>query len=254
VACHPSTIKGDELAYFISADFPGAAGAEIDKFLGKPAALFLQGAGGDAKASVIGKELESWRAGTWEDVAAVGRMIASEIQASLSAGLREVRPDLQVSLREMPLPLADLPTREMLTAILENPESRAEGAPVHLRVRRMWAEEQISLLDRGYGLRTEVPVLVQGIQLGRGLRIIGVEGELVAELGSLIRDFYGNGITFPLGYSNGAQMYLPTSRMIREGGYEVESYWEYRQPAPLAEGVEAHLTKALQDLKRAGIE
>ena len=254
VACHPSTIKGDELAYFVSADFPGTAAPEIDKFLGKKAALFLQGAGGDAKASAIGRDLDQWRAGTWEDVAAVGRMIASEIQASYSAGLTKAQPDLQVSLREMRLPLAALPTKEILAAILENPESRAEGAPVHLRVRRMWAEEQIALLDRGFGLRTEVPVLVQGIQLGRGLRIIAVEGELVAELGSLIRDFYGSGITFPLGYSNGAQMYLPTSRMIKEGGYEVESYWEYRQPAPLSEGVEAHFIKALEDLKRAGIE
>jgi hypothetical protein len=118
----------------------------------------------------------------------------------------------------------------------------------------MWAEEQAALIDRGFGLRTEVPVLVQGIRLGRGLRIIGVEGELVAELGTLIHDFYGSGITFPLGYSNGAQMYLPNSRMIKEGGYEVESYWEYRQPAPLSEGVEAHFAKVLEDLKRAGIE
>jgi len=254
VACHPSTIKGDERANFISADFPGAAAAKIGQFPGKPAALFLQGAGGDAKASVIGRDLDQWRGGTWEDVAAVGRMIASEIQSAILQGLREVKPLLNMALVEMKLPLAAPPAREALTSLLESPESRAEGAPVDLLVRRMWAEEQIALLDRGFGLRTEVPVLVQGMQLGRGLRIIGVEGELVAELGSLIRDFYGSGITFPLGYSNGAQMYLPTSRMIREGGYEVESFWEYRQPAPLAEGVEGHFLKALEELKKAKVE
>jgi hypothetical protein len=254
VACHPSTIKGDELAYFISADFPGAAAAEIDKFLGSPAALFLQGAGGDAKPSVIGQDLDQWRGGNWEDVTAVGRMIASEIQGALATGLKEVVPRLNTVLVEIGLPIAPLPTREELTSILERPESKAEGAPVHLRVRRTWAEEQIARLDRGYGLRTEVPVLVQGIQLGRGLRIIGIEGELVAELGVLIRDFYGDGITFPLGYSNGAQMYLPTSRMIQEGGYEVESFWEYRQPAPLAPGLENLFLDGLEKLRRAGIE
>jgi hypothetical protein len=109
-------------------------------------------------------------------------------------------------------------------------------------------------VDRGSGLRTEVPVLVQGIQIGRGLRIIGVEGEIAAEFGSLIRDFYGNGITFSLGYSNGAQMYIPASKMIAQGGYEVESYWEYRQPAPLAQGLEGVFREALVELEKAGIE
>ncbi len=254
VACHPSTIKGDELASFISADFPGAAAAEIDKFLGRRGALFLQGAGGDSKAAIIGRGLDEWRAGTWEDVAALGRMIASDIERASSQGMRKVDPDLKTALVEMRLPLAEAPTREMLAAIRENPQSQAGESPSELRARRMWVEEQIALLDRGYGLRTEVPVLVQGIQLGPGLRIVGVEGELVAELGLLIRDFYRAGITFPLGYSNGAQMYLPTSRMLKEGGYEVESYWEYHQPAPLAEGIEQRLLEALEALKRAGIE
>lgn len=254
VSCHPSTIKGDELAFLISADFPGAAAAEIDRLLGTTAAFFLQGAGGDAKASVIGRGLEEWRGGTWDDVGALGRMIASEIQGAISGGLRKIEPGLRTALVEINLPLAPPPTREAVVSILEDPASAAENAPVERRVRRMWAAEQLALLDRGYGLRTEAPVLVQGIRLGPGLRIIGVEGELVAELGLLIRDFYGGGITFPLGYSNGAQMYLPTSRMIKEGGYEVESFWEYRQPAPLSEGIEQHILAALEELRRAAIE
>jgi hypothetical protein len=254
VSCHPSTIKGDERASFISADFPGAAADEIDKMMGKPCALFLQGAGGDAKASVIGRGLDEWRAGTWEDVEQIGKAIALEIKNALSAGQKKIRPALRTHLVEMLLPLAERPSRGYFLEIIEKAKSQGEIAPVQNRVRRIWAEEQLHLLERGFGLRSEVPVLVQGIDLGEGLRVIGVEGELVGELGRLVRDFYGAGITFPLGYSNGAQMYLPTSAMIDEGGYEVESYWEYRQPAPLAKGWEAHLTKALEDLKKAGIK
>jgi neutral ceramidase len=253
VACHPSTIKGDERAAFISADYPGAACAEIDKACGRPCALFLQGAGGDAKAAVIGRGLAEWRGGTWEDVALTGRTVASELSAARHEGLRKLRPDLRSGLVEMRLPLGPLPTRQGLQTFVEKARSGATGADVSARVRGLWAEEELSRLDRGFGLETEAPVLVQGIELGRGLRLVGVEGELTADLGHLIRDFYGGGITVPLGYSNGARMYLPSSRMIREGGYEVESYWEYRQPAPLLEGVEAHFSKALEQLEKSGI-
>jgi len=75
------------------------------------------------------------------------------------------------------------------------------------------------------------------------VRLIAVEGELVAELGLLIRRFFGKGLTFVLGYSNGEGLYLPTSAMLEEGGYEVASYWEYGFPAPLAPGIEETLTR-----------
>lgn len=254
VSCHASTIKGDERADFVSADFPGTAAAEIDRQMGTPCALFLQGAGGDAKASVIGKDLKEWRAGTWEDVAQAGTAIASEIRAAQAAGLKELTPALWAELVEMDLPLGPAPGRDELLRVLEKTKPHEPDSPASDKAKGLWAEEQLSLIDRGFGLAASAPVLVQGIKLARGLRIVGVEGELTADLGNLIRDYYGGGITFALGYSNGARMYLPSSRMIDEGGYEVESYWEYRQPAPLLKGVEAHFTRALDALKTAGIE
>ncbi len=254
VACHPSTIKGDERADFVSADYPGAAAGELDRRLGKPCALFLQGAGGDAKASLIGRGLKEWRAGTWDDLTAIGKTIAGEIEAARAARLREIKPGLRTALFEMELPLGPPPTKEELLRVLEGTKPQAADTPAEDKAKGLWAEEQLSLIDRGFGLAAAAPVLVQGIELGPGLRLVAVEGELTADLGYLIHDFYGGGLTFPLGYSNGARMYLPSSRMIDEGGYEVESFWEYHQPAPLAKGVEAHYTRALDELKKAGIE
>jgi hypothetical protein len=254
VSCHPSTIKGDERANFVSADFPGAAARELDRRLGKPCALFLQGAGGDAKASVIGQGLKDWRAGTWEDVARVGEKIVSEIESARAAGMKEIKPWLRAGLFEMSLPLAAAPGRDELLRVLQETKPHEPDTPASDRARGLWAEEQLSLIDRGFGLATAAPVLVQGMELGRGLRLVGVEGELTADLGNLIHDYYAGGVTFPLGYSNGARMYLPSSRMIDDGGYEVESFWEYRQPAPLVKGVEAHYSRARDELRKAGIE
>jgi neutral ceramidase len=254
VSCHASTIKGDERADFVSADYPGAAAGELDRLLGKPCALFLQGAGGDAKASAIGQGLKEWRAGTWEDLAIIGKTIATEIEAARAAGMKEITPGLRAELFEMKLPLAPAPGRDELLRVLEETKPHEPDTPASEKARGLWAEEQLSLIDRGFGQAAVAPVFVQGMELGRGLRLVGVEGELTADLGNLIHEYYGGGVTFPLGYSNGARMYLPSTRMIEEGGYEVESYWEYRQPAALAKGVEAHYTRALDELKKAGIE
>ena len=250
VSCHPSTIKGVERSYMISADYPGAAMARLDEYSGGTASLFLQGAGGDSKASVIGKGEEHWRAGTWDDVEEAGKMVADEVIKAVEAGLVSVEPDLHSYSIEMEWPLARPFSREEYEDIIANPKAHSESMP---EVKQMWAKEQIAKLDRGYKLSASVSITAHGVMLGSGLRLIGIEGELVAELGLLIEDFYKDGITFPMGYTDGTQLYLPTSAMLDEGGYEVESYWEYRQPAPLAKGMEKILSETLAEMREKGI-
>ena len=241
VSCHPSTISGFE----ISAEFPGVAMERLDTHLGHSCALFLQGAGGDAKPSVIDGG-ESWRRGTWGDVDASGTMVANEVIDLLAGGLIEVGGDLEGHAVETQWPLEKSIGRGGFEKLLADPETDSTV--------RLWAEEKIAWLDRGYELPGTVPITVQGIQIGQGLRLVGLEGEAVAELGTLIEAFYGEGVTFPLGYSNGAQLYLPISRMLDEGGYEAVSYHEYRQPASLAKGMEDILEKGLRQLEKRGIQ
>jgi hypothetical protein len=120
-------------------------------------------------------------------------------------------------------------------------------------VRRWWAQRIVATLARGEQLPSAVELVVQGIRIGEGLRLVALEGEPVAGYGALMERFYGSGITFPLGYSNGEGLYLPTSEMLDEGGYEVGSFWEYGFPARLAQGFEGILTEALEKLREAGI-
>lgn len=246
VSCHASTISGGAISFQISADYPGVAMEAIDKYLGVSSALFLQGAAGDSKPSVIGKGEKRWRSGNWEDMKNAGDIVAKEVIRTIETGLKQMEPEIQNSITIVDLPLAPVPDMEEYKKIFEDTQSE--------KVKRLWAEEKMTILKRGYNLPTFVPIGVQGIQLGKGLRLIGVEAEIVAEIGFLIKNFYNAGITFPLGYSNGTQLYLPTSNMLDEGGYEAESYWEYRQPASLAKGIEINLTQALQKLLKYGIK
>ncbi|MSS73828.1 MAG: hypothetical protein EXS64_20430 [Candidatus Latescibacteria bacterium] len=125
--------------------------------------------------------------------------------------------------------------------------------PSQQRLYPLWAARQLELLDRGQKLRTAASVLIQGIQLGKGLRMVAIEGEPVAEHGLNMLKFYSEGVTFPLGYANGEAMYLPVTRQLPEGGYEVDSYWEYGAPAGLAPGMEQVVTQTLETFQRQGI-
>ena len=164
----------------------------------------------------------------------------------LDAGLAPIEPQIRCSLVEMKWPLQPPPDRAALQTMAADETGK--------EIKRFWARRQIERLDRGQTLRTDTPVLLHGIQLGERLRLIGLEGEAVAGLGLHILDHYeGRGVTFPLGYTDGMQMYLPTSAMLPEGGMEVESYWEYGMPAPVAKGTEDVVTKALTELRDRGV-
>jgi len=234
VSCHPVIMSGFE----VSAEYPGAAMDRLDAHLGTSASLFLQGAGADANVSV--------RRGTWEDVAEAGEMVADEVIQPLEAGLVEIEPQVRTHLMEVQWPLQPALDQDAYVAVAEDPQGD--------EIRRLWAQSILDRMQRGEPLPTSVPILIQGVQLGTGLRIIGVEGEMVAGLGILIRDFYGEGITFPLGYSNGEGLYMPTSNMMDEGGYEVVSFWEYGYPSRLTPGFEETMLATLADLRDARID
>ena len=218
---------------------------QLDAYLGSGGSLFLQGAGGDTKPAVIGKDVETWRRGNWEDVERAGTIVAGEVIQALEAGLVQIESEIRAHLIDMSFPLVPCLSRSGFEELLENPEID--------ELECLWAERQIVRLDRDQKLPVSVPISCHGVQLGKGLRLVGLEGESVAELGLLIRNFYSEGVTFILGYTDGAQLYLPTSEMLEQGGYEVESYFEYGHPAPLASGLEKILIRTLQQMQAWGI-
>jgi hypothetical protein len=233
VSCHPSTVK----SFAISADYPGTATARLARHLGADVAMFLQGCGGDTKACVIadGDGGRGWRSGTWEDVDEAGRLVAEEVIGALDAGLTQVEPLIRTAIQEMQWPLEPPPARAELEELTTNSK----------RLIRLWATRQLEVLDQGRPRPATVPLLAQYIALADSLRLIALEGEPVAGIGRIIRGHFPQGITFPLGYSNGQGLYLPTEAMLPEGGYEVESAYEYGWPSKLAPGFEAVLHQAL---------
>lgn len=233
ISCHPSMIAGWE----VSAEYPGVVCRGLDVLLGADCAMFLQGTGGDAKPSRSG-DTGQWRSCSWDEVHEVGLQALTEIMRRLNAGLTEVQPDLQCHLQVVPWPLRPPLDEAGFAAIADNP---AEGEQ-----RRIWAQRNRDVLRRGETLPTAFPLALQGLQLGEGLRLVAMQGEAVAGWGLLILQQFPTGVTFPLGYTNGQGLYLPTSDIMPEGGYEVDSYHEYWVSSGLAAGFEEPFLAALE--------
>ncbi|MCC7517556.1 MAG: hypothetical protein IT578_00050 [Verrucomicrobiae bacterium] len=241
-SAHPSA-QGQ---FAITADYPGVAMRQLDAHLGDEASLFLQGMAGDAKTRVCGEGRDTWRQDVWEDSEKGGELLAREVLARMEQGLRPVEPTVRSALVEMEWPLAPPPARATFEAIAGDQEQDA--------MKRRWARRQVEWMDRHGALPSRWPVFAQAIQLGAGLRLIALEGEPVAAHGRSVLDAFREGVTLPLGYSNGEGLYLATSEMLPQGGMEVESYWEYGPPSPLAPGMEAILARTLEAFRRSGIE
>ena len=246
ISCHPSMMGGFE----ISGEYPGAAMRRLDERFGTACSLFLQGVGGDAKPLVIGRGgVDRWQTGTWELMEEAGAIVAGEVLDAVEAGLAPVTPNVRTASVEMTWALTPAPPRSFFEEIVAAtaPENREKS------VQYMWAAKTLERLDRGDVLPRSVTLTAHGVQLGDGLRIVGLEGEATAPWGPFIEDFYGSGITMPLGYCDGTGLYLPNSAMLPEGGYEVVSFWEYGLPSQLAPGMEDEVRKALVVLREQGI-
>jgi hypothetical protein len=125
------------------------------------------------------------------------------------------------------LPLCPLPTEEELNAT----EDRAQailsdrglwkGTRDVARGELAWARACRRLRTRPAPTTLPVRVSSLGIGLGDGtVALIGLPGEIFAEIGHRIRDAVPN--AWPVGYANGNVGYLYPDAALAEGGYEVD--------------------------------
>lgn len=240
VSCHPSSWYEPE----VSADYPGVAQRLINEYFKTDGATFLQGCGGDTKPKHVADGETRWRHGKWEDVEASGRDIANAVAELEKKGLTRYAPEVRCHYEETYWPMEKPPTADELRAVINAPEPHPVKVP--------WAKDMLRRLERFGALPTSVPVGVHGVQIARGVRFVALEGESVGELGNLMLAVYNRGVTFPLGYTNGTQLYLPVKRQHPEEGYEVVSFYEYHWPAPLKPVEDDIVTQTLKRFQTSG--
>jgi hypothetical protein len=224
--CHP-VITQEPL---VSGEFCGVAMDRLEARLGATA-LYLQGCCGDINPR-MGDEKRTVR-GTNADVERIGGELADAVESLLASGNPEPldpTPIMAVH-RDLDLPFAALPTEGELRAQAGEPG--------------VYGELARALLDHPEWLAPSIPLHMQRLDVADGLSLLAMNGEVVVEYGIRIREASA-GAVLPMGYANGMTGYVPTARIIAEGGYEAgEARPYFLLPAPFDPAVEAVMDEAI---------
>lgn len=225
-ACHNTTMGGD--FYEVDGDYAGAAQRFLEQEHPGATALFLTLCAGDQNPNPRGK---------LEQVAQHGRELADAVKRALNGDLAPVRPPIRGAHQIVTLEFAPH-TREVFEAELKD-----AGVFKQRRARLM-----LEAYARGQPVR-QLAYPVQAIAFGHDLTLLALGGEVVVDYALRARREFPRANLVVAGYCNDVACYIPSLRVLREGGYEaVDSMIYYGQPGPLAENVEETIFRAVGEV------
>jgi neutral ceramidase len=107
----------------------------------------------------------------------------------------------------------------------------------------------LSQLDRGGKLPDRYPYPVQVWRFGKDMALISLAGEVVVDYSLRLKAQHGWNNTWVSGYCNDVFAYIPSRRVLLEGGYEgADAMIVYGQPAPFGSAVEELIVEQVSDL------
>lgn len=228
-ACHTTASHGDQ----IHGDYAGFAQVELEEALPGTTALFIAGCGGDINPLPRARP----------DAAQIyGGILASAVDVALKAPMKPLEGPLRAAFEEVAFTFQTPLTREELCALLPGTTS----------VRRRELEYALSVLERDGKYMDSAPFPMQVWKFGQDLTWIFLSGEPVVDYSLKFKARYGWETTWVSGYCNELLAYIPSLRVLREGGYEgTDGAMEYCLPAPFAEDIEEIITTGIERLELA---
>ncbi|SHN14689.1 Neutral/alkaline non-lysosomal ceramidase, N-terminal [Cyclobacterium lianum] len=229
-ACHP-TVMGD---YRLSGDYPGFAQIELEKSFPGATALFFQGAGADQnplprRTLFLARQY--------------GKSLAAAVERVLSEEMKQLEPSIQTAYAEVDLSLAEPPTMDALSEFVASSSG----------YQKRWATRMQAEREEGKEPMRSYPFPVQVWKLG-DQPIMTLGGETVVAYAIELKKIFGQDI-FVMGYTNDVMAYIPSTTILREGGYEgASSQMVYGLPSTWASNIEIEiLHEFLQLAEKAGI-
>lgn len=226
-ACHGTTLGGD--MHKIHGDWIAEAHRVIEERHPGATALIALGTAGDANPAPRG---------TIADVQQHGKEIADNVDKLLTAQLQPLNAPPVGRMEWIKLPLQKLsPVPELIRLSKEN---TVQGYEARLTLERLMRSETIpSVLD--------YPIQIWNFD--NKMAMVNMAGEVVVDYSFLIKEKYGAERLWTNAYANDVPCYIPSKRILKEGGYEAETnmYW-YDKPMPFAPEVEDEIMTAVDAL------
>ncbi|HAC92923.1 MAG TPA: hypothetical protein DCF63_20170 [Planctomycetaceae bacterium] len=231
-SCHTTALGG----LSVNGDYAGFAQISLERSYSGAICLFVQNCGGDANPlpRIRGKD----RAAI--DLAAMyGEILAEAVRQTVQEGSQKVSGPLQSASQSIELSLQPGPSR---------PEIQ-EQLPRLTGMQQREYQHFLNQYTRLGKLPSHVPYPIQVWRLGSQLTWIALTGETVVDYSLAFKEKYGWNTTWVCGYNNDLLSYVPSLRVLREGGYEgTTGMHEYGHRAPYDETVQDRITQCVQRL------
>jgi hypothetical protein len=202
-ATHGTPLGPDN--YQLCGDYAGFAQNYVQDKHPKVQAMFMLGCAGDSNP---------YPRGTMEMTKAHGKTLGEEVCRVLDGKLRPIHGPLKIAFGKGELPLQTLP-REKLETLAKDKRHPQNFAAVQM----------LAVLDKGDKLPTSYACPLTVWQFGKDLTLVGMSGEVVVDYVSFLEKALGPNQLWIAGYCNDVFGYLPSARVLSEGGYETRGLY-----------------------------
>jgi hypothetical protein len=228
-ACHNTTMQFFEWC----GDYAGFAQIEVEKKHPGALALFWIGCGADANPLPRGKI---------ELCEQYGKELAGAVEDALKSNPTPLTEKLIARYDEIELPFDAIPAKDRWSQ-----DALSKAHAVRIRAERMLKKlESGSIPDR----YPRYPVQVW--RFGDQLTWVSLGGEVVIDYNlRLKRELGGKRALWITGYANDVMAYIPSARVLKEGGYEADSSQiYYGQPTKWSPSIEDKIVAKVLELAK----
>ena len=211
-ACHNTTFGSKDNQ--VSGDYAGFAQAHVEKEFPGVQAMFVIGLAGDANPYPNSHNDPAKRPAV-EIAKQHGAELGREVVRVLGTKLKPVNGPLRTAYAMAELPLQAPPSGEELAKTVAKSGSWQKWAAVQM----------LTAQNNGEKLPTHFSAPVEVWQFGQDLTWVGLSGEVVVDYAALIERAIGPLNLWLSGYCNDVFGYIPSARVLGEGGYETRGLY-----------------------------
>ncbi len=227
-ACHCTVLD----SYQFCGDYAGFAQVELESRFPDAQAMYVAGCGGDQNP-VPRRKLEL--------AARYGKELAASTAGVLAGPLRSIAGPLEASYDELAIAFDKLPTKDEL-----DKDSRSDNFYIASRAKHLGKK-----LETQGQLYPTYPYPVQVWGIGE-LTWVFLGGEVVVDYSLRLKRNLGSSHTWVSAYCNDVMAYIPSLRVLKEGGYEgATSMIYYGQPTVWSADIEQQIVAAVAHAVRA---